>query len=109
MIGDEASWGRVQTWLVRERTLTLARGTEFRVRFDRNRNELVVIPSETGIERRAGRIEWQRFVERFNEVERAGYDPMKPGHYPRVTFNSSYLVAIARGARLNELQTSREA
>lgn len=73
----------------------------FRARFDREEDELAFTPSETGIERRVGREEWERFVARFNEIERSGYDPLRPGHYPRVTFNSSYLVAVTAGAGLN--------
>src|SRR5437660_1417230 len=78
----------------------------FRARFDTVASELVFVPSETGIERRVNAKEWQRFVARFNEVERAGYNPLRPGHYPKITFNSSYLVTIAESASLNRISDS---
>jgi len=100
MIEDRAAWERLQQWLQRERTMTLARGQSFRARFDRVEEQLVFVPSETGIERRVKWDEWERFAARFNEVEHAGYNALQPGHYPRITFNSSYLVAIVREADL---------
>jgi len=104
---EQDSWEQLTGWLNRERELTLSRGKPFLARFDRVANELTFTPSETGIERRVGREEWNRFVARFNEIERSGYDPLRPGHYPRVTFNSSYLVSVTTGAGLTNTRTRR--
>ena len=101
MLQSLTSWNELQTWLNRERTLSLPRGKPFRTWFDPSNDEIVCTPSETGIERRIGRAEWHRFVERFNEVEKSGYNPLRAGHYHRVSFNSSYLVAIAKVSELN--------
>ncbi len=55
---------------------------------------------ESGNERRVSREEWNRLVDKFNSVEDSGYDPVRPGHYARLTFNSSYLVALIKAAGL---------
>ncbi len=100
-MNTQRSWEALRRWLEREREISLARGRPFRVFLDSKRDELVIIPLESGIERHVGRGEWSRFVEKFNSVENSGYDPLRPGHYARVSFNSSYLVAIVKEARLN--------
>jgi len=92
----EKKWEEIRDWLSKEKRINLPRGSEFEVSFDGKMNEIVIVPLQTGIPRRVGKEEWHRFGEKFNEVEENGYDPFRPGHYARVTFNSSYLVAILK-------------
>lgn len=92
----ERHWNEITEWLSEEKSIHLPRGKEFLASFNRNEKVIVVIPSETGIPRRIAKDEWKRFGEKFADVENRGYDPLKPGHYASITFNSSYLVAILK-------------
>ncbi len=96
MINSPKGWKALQEWLVQEREVALPRGSLFKATYDRGAHEITIVPTRTGIERRVSSDEWNRFVNKFNSVEESGYDPMRPGHYARVTFNSSYLVALIR-------------
>ena len=99
----ERSWLEVIEWLGTPREIRLPRGRPFHVRYDPEEGKVIVTPSLTGIERRIGREYWERYVNRFNEVERSGYDQFRPGHYAAITHNSSYMVALTREADLNHL------
>ena len=107
MMEAEVSWMRLQEWLGRVRQVSLPRGRPFRASFDQTYGEIVVEPSETGIPRRIRRRTWGEFVDRFNQVEVSGRDPLRPGHYVRTTHNSSYLVALTIAAVLNEARPRR--
>lgn len=89
-------WSGIAKWLSNEKTIHLPRGKPFVASFDKSDGVIIVTPSETGIPRRISKEEWNRFGEKFEDVEKRGYDPLKPGHYARITFNSSYLVAILK-------------
>jgi hypothetical protein len=39
--------------------------------------------------------------DKFNSAENSGYDPLRPCHYTRLTFNSSYLVALVKAAEVD--------
>ncbi len=100
---EQDDWTLVKEFLSEPREIGLTRGLPFEASSNPNEDEVTIIPSQTGIERRIGRDEWERFVERFNQVEDSGFDPLRPGHYARVSFNSSYLVALVREAGLSQV------
>ena len=103
MINSSKGWQALQEWLGREREVPLPRGSPFKAAYDQGAHEISIVPTRTGIERRVGKDEWNRFVNKFNSVEDSGYDPMQPGHYARVTFNSSYLVALIREVGIRKI------
>ena len=90
----EKDWEEIADWLSEERSFSSKRGSKFHACFAKDAGEIVFIPLESGIERRVSRAEWGRFMQRYNKVKVAGYDPLRAGHYARITFNASYLVAI---------------
>ncbi len=94
----EKNWEKILAYLNQERSLKLTKGSEFNAKSDVKNNEIMVVPKETGIARRISKLEWTRFVEKFNDVEKSGYDPMRPGHYAKISFNSSYLIAIVKAS-----------
>lgn len=100
MIDKSEGWKVLREWLKRRRKVSLPRGRPFQVGFEERRDEIIIVPAESGIERRVSRPEWDRFVDKFNSVEESRYDPLRPGHYARLTFNSSYLVALVKAAEL---------
>jgi hypothetical protein len=102
MMRPESSWLELIEWLRTAREIHLPRGKPFRVRYNPEEGKVIVTPSLTGIERRIGREYWERYVNRFNEIERTEYDPFRPGHYAAITHNSSYMVALTREADLNQ-------
>ena len=90
----EKDWEELTAWLIDERGFISKRGSKFHAQYDKETNELVFIPLESGIERRFSRTEWLRFLQKYNKVKVAGYDPLRAGHYARVTFNASYIVTV---------------
>ena len=97
-----ASWEKIRGSLLGEKDFKLQQGKPFKAIFDNEYNEIIIIPTETGIQRRIGMEEWDKFVDKFNEIESGPYGHLKfkPGHYSRITFNSSYLVTIAKNLQL---------
>ncbi len=92
----EDGWEEITAFLSKKASFKLTRGSEFTAIADRSKDEIIITPKETGIARVIGKQEWNRFVEKFNEVVDSGYDPLRPGHYARISFNSSYLIAIVK-------------
>ena len=92
----DETWRKIVTCIDKEKSITLPRGGKFIAKSNVSDNEIIVIPTKTGIPRRISYIEWSKFVEKFNEVEKSGYDPLRSGHYAKVSFNSSYIVAILK-------------
>lgn len=92
----DKTWRKILTCTDKEKNIKLPRGGEFIAKSNVSDNEIIVTPKETGISRRISWLEWGRFVEKYNDVERSGYDPLRPGHYAKVSFNSSYIVAILK-------------
>jgi len=94
------SWNSVIDWIQSGRTLSLPRGKEFKVTYNQQNRIIEIVPTQTGIPRWVGEKEWALFINKFNEVIDKGYDPWKPGHYARISYNSSYLVAILKGKEI---------
>jgi len=99
----EESWEQVVKWLAKPREFSLARGMPFKASYNSKEKTINVVPTETGIVRTISIKEWETFIEKLNEVTSSGYDPWRPGHYSKVTYNSSYLVAI-----LKEFEAQRD-
>lgn len=95
-MNSEKTWKKIITCLTQEKIIKLPKGGEFRARSNTSSNEISVTPIVTGISRRINLLQWERFVEKYNEVEASGYDPLRSGHYAKVSFNSSYIVAILK-------------
>ncbi len=102
IVKPDVVWGEVTQWLAEKRRIGLPKGGDFEVSFDDDTNSIEIVPIETGIPRRVSREEWRRFVDRFNEVKKKGYDPLRPGHYADITHNSSYLVAVLKELEYSE-------
>ena len=100
MLDASNSWTELGRQLRTARQVPLPRGEPFKASYDPARNEVALVPSQTGIERHVTWEEFQRFAAKHNQVEESGYDPMRPGHYQRITYNASYLVALVREFRL---------
>lgn len=92
----ENNWKKVISNLSTETTLKLPKGSEFTAISDSGKSIITITPKQSGISRIIGKKEWIRFAERFNEVIDSGYDPLRPGHYARISFNASYLIAIIK-------------
>ena len=92
----EETWMEITEWLAKERVISLPKGNDFRALYKTENDVIEVIPTETGIPRQVSKKEWEKFGLKFNKVRENGYDPLKPGHYAQVTYNSSYLVAILK-------------
>ena len=92
----DETWIRILKCIVKEKSMTLPRGSEFIAKSNIDDNEITIIPNKTGISQRISYIEWSKFVEKFNEVEKSGYDPLRSRHYAKVSFNSSYIIAILK-------------
>jgi hypothetical protein len=97
------TWRLIQESLSKKKEFKLKSGSNFLAFFDFKTQEIVLIPLKTGIERRVNKSEWERFVKKYNTVVRDGYDPLKPGHYARITFNSSYLVVLVENCLLSKV------
>ena len=89
-------WNEIKLWLLDEKMIELQKGGKFKVIFDINSEIIEIIPIKSGISRRINKEEWIKFGNKFNSVKNEGYDPFRPGHYAKITFNSSYLVAIIK-------------
>lgn len=92
----EHSWEGVVRWLNEPKEFSLIRGKPFTAVYNQKEQAINVVPKETGIVRTISEKEWDTFIEKVNSVTIEGYDPWKPGHYSKVTYNSSYLVAILK-------------
>jgi len=92
----ENNWKKVISNLSTETTFKLSKGSEFTAISDPVKNTITITPKQTGISRTIGKQEWTRFTEKFNEVIDSDYDPMRPGHYAKISFNASYLIAIIK-------------
>lgn len=92
----DETWKKILICTDPEIKMKLVRGGEFVAKSNVSDNEIIVTPKKSGISRRISWLEWSRFVEKYNEIERSGYDPLRPGHYAKVSFNSSYIVAILK-------------
>lgn len=98
----EKIWVEITEWLSESKTIGLPRGQDFNASFNSDLNAIEIIPSKTGIPRVVNRDEWIKFGEKYNSVVEAGYEPLRPGHYARVTYNSSYIVGIVRSYGYSE-------
>lgn len=89
-------WERIKEALSSEIELSLPTGSPFKATYDSEYNQIVIVPIKTGIPRRINFTEWERFVNKYNDIENGPYNPLRPGHYAQVSFNSSYLIALVK-------------
>lgn len=92
----DSLWNKIIGRLADEKELSLPRGKNFKASFDKEKQIITIVPTKTGIPRTITKEEWTRVGNKFNQVKKEGYEPLRPGHYARISHNSSYIVAILK-------------